>query len=176
MVPHIAFVGDSGSGKTLLVTRLIAVFRSQGLRVGGVKHTHHEFEIDREGKDSHRMKKAGAQTVLVASPHRVALVRNLERPLGLEEILENYFRGLNLVLVEGFRDSQAPKIAVCRGNARGSSSLSVLASLSNLVAAVTDDHEALEETLPGMPSFAFDAIEELADFVERTLDLRPRGS
>jgi len=70
----LGFGAYSGTGKTTLLTRLIPVLRERGLRVGLVKHAHHRFEIDHEGKDSFELRKAGATPVLVASKERWAII------------------------------------------------------------------------------------------------------
>ena len=79
----VGFAGFSGSGKTTLIEQLIPVLRSRGLRVSVVKHAHHRFDIDHPGKDSYRHRQAGAFEVVVASSHRLALLREFEQPLQL---------------------------------------------------------------------------------------------
>ena len=72
--PVIGFAAYSGTGKTTLLTRLLPLLSGQGLRVGMIKHSHHDFEIDKPGKDSYRLREAGAQQVLIASPHRTVWI------------------------------------------------------------------------------------------------------
>ena len=66
-VPVLGFVAASGTGKTTLLTKLLPLFRQQGLKVAVIKHTHHDFEVDQPGKDSYELRKAGAQEMLIAS-------------------------------------------------------------------------------------------------------------
>ncbi len=116
-VPVIAFVGGSGSGKTSLLVEVIERLRRRGIRVGAIKHSHHDFTMDVPGKDSHRLPAAGADQVLLASPYRTAWIREgdgrseprLEELVGLLDS-----RSLDLVLVEGFRGEDVPKIEVFR--------------------------------------------------------------
>ena len=111
----------SGSGKTTLLRRLLPLLRDQGLRVALIKHAHHDFDIDKPGKDSYELRKAGAEKVLLASARRAALV--VERPQEREPALEELLRmlgtdGLDLVLVEGFKRANIPKIEVHRSDLR----------------------------------------------------------
>lgn len=116
--PLLGFAAYSGTGKTELLTRLIPLLSARGLRVGMVKHAHHEFDIDRPGKDSHRLRKAGARVMLISSARRSALMRELapdEPEPGLAELLARIDPGaVDLVLVEGFKRESLPKIELCR--------------------------------------------------------------
>jgi len=106
----IAVVGNSGAGKTTLLERLIPVLKRKGLRVGAVKHDAHRFDIDHPGKDSHRLAAAGADTMVITSAEKLAMVKRHAAPPPIEELLERYFSDMDLVLVEGFRGSSLPKI------------------------------------------------------------------
>ena len=110
-VPVFGITGWKNSGKTMLTSRLISHFSSLGLRVGAIKHAHHSFEIDHQGRDSWKMREAGARQVAVVSRHRWALLCELdpEPEPSFEAILEN-FRGFDLVLVEGYKQLDFPKI------------------------------------------------------------------
>ena len=120
-VPVVGFAAYSGSGKTSLLTRLLPLLRRRGLRVGMVKHAHHTFEVDTPGKDSYELRKAGAQQMLVASRSRWALMVETARcdddgaePQLAELIARLDQASLDLILVEGFKDEQFPKIEVHR--------------------------------------------------------------
>jgi len=92
-LPLLGFAAYSGTGKTTLLTRLLPLLKQQGLRVGLVKHSHHNFEIDYPGKDSYELRKARAGQVVIASPQRVAWIREVaekrEEP-DLEEALSAF--------------------------------------------------------------------------------------
>ena len=107
--------GASGSGKTTLVTALLPLLRAQGLRVSTVKHAHHGFDMDRPGKDSWLHREAGAEEVMVVSDGRWALLHEIQERegAGLEAILAR-MTPVDLVLVEGFRESDFPKLEVYR--------------------------------------------------------------
>lgn len=111
----IGFCGYSGSGKTTLIEQLIARLRLAGQRVSVVKHAHHDFDIDREGKDSWRHRQAGAFEVVVASNRRLAKIREYER--SEEPTVEQLLAELvecDWALVEGFKHAPLPKIEVWR--------------------------------------------------------------
>ena len=114
----VGFGGHSGSGKTTLVERLVAEFVRRGLRVSVVKHVHHDFDIDHEGKDSWRHRKAGAREVVIASAHRLALIRELID--AVEPTVHDLLAELgdcDWALVEGFKRSAIPKVEVWRAEA-----------------------------------------------------------
>ena len=111
----IGLAGWSGAGKTTLLRHLIPILTGRGLRVSTVKHAHHEFDIDRPGKDSWEHRQAGAEQVLVSSAARWALMHELRgapEP-GLPELL-GHMRAVDLVVVEGFKRDAHPKIEVYR--------------------------------------------------------------
>ena len=115
--PILGFVAASGTGKTTLLTQLIPLLKQQGLKVGLIKHSHHDFEIDKPGKDSFRLRAAGASPVILISSYRSAVITEFEEPveprlagqLSAFESLE-----LDLILVEGFRAEAFPKIELHR--------------------------------------------------------------
>ena len=111
--------GWSGSGKTTLLTALIPELVRRGVRVSTIKHAHHEFDIDRPGKDSWLHRQAGASEVMVASPRRFALMHELRgapEPT-LRELLAR-MAPADLVLVEGFKRAPHPKLEVHRSAIR----------------------------------------------------------
>ena len=114
--PVVSIVAKSGTGKTTLLEKLIGELKCRGYRVGAVKHDAHKFDIDREGKDSWRLTEAGADTMIITSPAKVALVKQnrdgLEPPLA--EAIAAYCGDLDIVLTEGFKKSSMPKIEVHR--------------------------------------------------------------
>lgn len=113
-VKAISFVAKSGTGKTTLLEKVIVELKSQGLKVGVIKHDAHRFDIDHPGKDSHRFTAAGADTMLISSPAKLAVVKQHEVSPPIEELLETYFPDVDLVLTEGFKKSGLPKIELHR--------------------------------------------------------------
>jgi len=110
----ISFVAKSGTGKTTLLEKVIADLKNRGWRVGVIKHDAHRFEIDHPGKDSYRLAAAGADTMLISSPEKLALVKRHATTPPLLELLETYFTDVDIVLTEGFKQSNLPKIEVHR--------------------------------------------------------------
>jgi molybdopterin-guanine dinucleotide biosynthesis protein MobB len=113
--PVVSIVAKSGTGKTTLLEKLISELKRRGYRVGAVKHDAHSFSIDHEGKDSWRLTEAGAETMLITSPQKIAMVRqNQGQEPSLLETIANYCGNLDIVLTEGFKRSSMPKIEVHR--------------------------------------------------------------
>lgn len=115
-VPAVSIVAKSGTGKTTLLEKLIAEMKRRGYKIGVIKHDAHRFDIDHEGKDSWRLTRAGADTMVISSSEKLAMVKRYppQAELSLEETLENYFPDVDLVLTEGFKKSSMPKIEVHR--------------------------------------------------------------
>lgn len=113
-MPVVSFVAKSGTGKTTLLEKVIAELKRRGHRVGAVKHDAHRFDIDHPGKDSHRLTAAGADTMLITSPEKLALIKRHSEQPAIEELLATYCTDLDIVLTEGFKRSSLPKIEVHR--------------------------------------------------------------
>jgi len=116
MMHVIAFVGSSGAGKTTLMEELISLFKDRGLRVSTVKHTHHSVEIDHQGKDTWRMKKAGSFEAVLVSDSEMSLQRTFEQnsQMSVHEVIANMYEGVDWVFVEGFKSSDLLKVEVIR--------------------------------------------------------------
>ncbi|QPK64355.1 molybdopterin-guanine dinucleotide biosynthesis protein B [Methylomonas sp. LL1] len=115
--PILGFAAYSGTGKTSLLTKLIPILKQRGLRVGVIKHSHHDFEIDYPGKDSYQLRLAGASPVMIVSPYRRALITEFspQRQIGLREQLAAFpVDELDLILIEGFRHEKFAKIELHR--------------------------------------------------------------
>jgi molybdopterin-guanine dinucleotide biosynthesis protein B/molybdopterin-guanine dinucleotide biosynthesis protein len=111
----VSFVAKSGTGKTTLLEKVIAQLKERGHRVGVIKHDAHRFDIDHPGKDSYRLTAAGADTMLISSPEKLALVKRHRESPPIRELLATYFADMDIVLTEGFKQSDLPKIEVHRG-------------------------------------------------------------
>ncbi|MEC8237597.1 MAG: molybdopterin-guanine dinucleotide biosynthesis protein B [SAR324 cluster bacterium] len=115
--PILGFCAYSGTGKTTLLSQLIPILRNRRIQVGVIKHAHHNFEMDREGKDSFRFRQAGATEVMLASSRRWVLLHenSEEADPDPEELLQRMnLDHLDLVLVEGFKHHMLPKIEIHR--------------------------------------------------------------
>jgi formylmethanofuran dehydrogenase subunit E len=119
MLATVSFIGRSNSGKTTLLEKVISELKSKGYRVGVIKHSPHGFDIDREGKDSWRFLDAGGTVVGVCSPSRVALFDNVDKEPSLTE-LQKLFQGkVDILLTEGYKTSDTPKIIVAPKESNG---------------------------------------------------------
>ena len=115
--PVLGFAAFSGTGKTTLLEKLIPLLTAQNIRIGMVKHAHHEFDIDKPGKDSYRLRKAGAGQILIASSQRQALMteNTTRQEPRLDELITRLnLDNIDLVLVEGFKQVPFPKIELHR--------------------------------------------------------------
>src|SRR6185503_11562820 len=112
------FAGWSGSGKTTLIEKLIPLFVERRLRVSLIKHAHHSFDVDQPGKDSYRHRHAGCTEVLLSSSARWAVMHELRgapEPTLTEQL--KHFSPCDLVIVEGYKHEQIPKVEVHRKGA-----------------------------------------------------------
>jgi molybdopterin-guanine dinucleotide biosynthesis protein B len=156
----IGLAGWSGSGKTTLLAKLLPLLISRGRSVSTLKHAHHEFDIDKPGKDSHTHRLAGAREVLISSARRWALMHELrgEPEPSLRELL-THLSPVDLVIVEGYKTQNHPKLEVHRG-AVGKPLL--YPNDPNIVAVASD-------TRPpnlSLPFAALDDVEAIADLVD----------
>jgi len=163
------FAGYSGSGKTTLIEQLIPRFVMRGLRVSLIKHAHHTFDIDQPGKDSYRHREAGAGEILLTSSNRWVLMHELRgaREPGLRDQLR-LLSPCDLVLVEGYKSEDIPKIEVHRpstGNAL------LHPGDPNILAVASD--EPIETFIPLLD---LNDVDSVAEFVLRQRGLQITGS
>lgn len=157
--PVFGVTGWKNSGKTTLVSRLVAEITARGFFVSTVKHAHHNFDIDQKGRDSYAHREAGAQEVALVSGRRWALMHELrgdEEP-SLHEVLEK-LSPCDLVIVEGYKRETHPKIEARRV---GSKSDRPLAPDDPSIVAIACDTSLVGEALP---VFDIDNITSIADF------------
>ena len=150
------FAGWSGSGKTTLIEQLIPRFVMHGLTVSLIKHAHHNFDIDRPGKDSYRHREAGCKEVMIASDHRWVIMHELRG--ALEPSLEQQIARMapcDLLLIEGFKFDPIPKLEIFR-DANGKAPLHP--EDPHIVAIATD--RAFKAQLPQFGLNDYDAIAE----------------
>ncbi len=117
LIPVLGFAAYSGTGKTTLLTQLIPLLKKKNLRVALIKHSHHSFDIDKPGKDSYRLREAGASPVMLVSKYRRAVITELETeeyPKLDDQLKLLDQRNLDLILVEGFKAESFPKIELHR--------------------------------------------------------------
>ncbi|MBV8047059.1 MAG: molybdopterin-guanine dinucleotide biosynthesis protein B [Paludibacterium sp.] len=115
MQKTLGVIGWSGSGKTTLIASVLPLLRARGLRVAVIKHCHHPLEFDQPGKDSHRLRQAGATEVMVLSPTGWAVFADVDREPTLAEQL-SHLSEVDLVLLEGQKRLALPKLEVYRSS------------------------------------------------------------
>jgi molybdopterin-guanine dinucleotide biosynthesis protein MobB len=165
----VSFVAKSGTGKTTMLEKVIAELKSRGYRVGVIKHDAHRFNIDHPGKDSYRLTAAGADTMLIASSEKLALVKRHDSSPHVEELIAHYMKDMDVILTEGFKKSRLPKIEVhrsersptliCRGDEHDPC----------LIAVASDVKLKLD-----VPVLDINNPSEVADFVVERI-IRPQG-
>ena len=131
--PVISFVAKSGTGKTTLIEKVIPLLKASGYTVGVIKHDAHRFEIDKPGKDSWRMSQAGADAVLISSPEKVALIENVKEEKNLDDLIA-MLPEVNLILTEGFKRNNKPKIEIYRSEI----STELISDMNELLAVASD--------------------------------------
>lgn len=159
--PIIGFCAHSGTGKTTLLTRLLPLLAQRGLRVGVIKHAHHNFDTDQPGKDSYELRKAGAKRMLVSSSRRWALIH--EHAGDDEAVLDELIAimshpALDLILIEGFKHERFDKIELHR---KACGREPMYPQDDSIIAFVSD---AIPPAI-GIPAMDIDNIESVCDFI-----------
>jgi molybdopterin-guanine dinucleotide biosynthesis protein B len=159
--PVFGITGWKNSGKTTLTERLVRNLTARGLKIATVKHAHHTFDIDREGTDSHRHRDAGAVETAIVSGKRWALMHELrdEPEPTLGDILAR-MSPADIVLVEGYKNGDHPKIECRRQAARDQKSL--VGTIPNVVAIACEEPD---QQAAGPRQFAIDDVDAIADFI-----------
>jgi molybdopterin-guanine dinucleotide biosynthesis protein B len=156
--PVFIFVGHSGSGKTTLIEKLLPVLSARGLQVATIKHAHHKVELDKEGKDSWRYKKAGAVISMLVTANELQIVADAVDRREPAQLAERFLGEADLVIAEGFSLAPGAKIEILRRACARPPRCTVA---DGLIAIVTD----MDEVYPQLPHFGLDDIAALADFL-----------
>lgn len=148
--------GCSNTGKTVLIEGLIKELRSRGKSVATIKHDVHGFDIDKEGKDTWRHRKAGAEAVIISSRNRMALIRELNEEIPLEELIKQV-ENFDFIIIEGYKNSSYKKLEVYRSGV----STEIITPKENLIGIASDINLSLE----GIKVVNLDNYREIADLV-----------
>ena len=160
----ISVSGKSGSGKTALLKKIIPILVKKGYKVGAIKHTHHDFGIDKRGKDSWAYRRAGAKSVVIASSDRIAFVRELSNEVPVKEIISQLFNDSDIILMEGYKKEDFPRIAVIGKNSKEEIDRTFLNS-SFLLLIVSE--EPLDTSVP---VYKPNNANEIADLIEERMN------
>ncbi|MBI2864255.1 MAG: molybdopterin-guanine dinucleotide biosynthesis protein B [Chloroflexi bacterium] len=158
MPPIISIVGKSNVGKTTFLVKLLPELKKRGYRVATVKHDVHGFEMDRPGKDSWRHAQAGSDVVVVSSPEKLAMIRPTDHDWTLPEIGHLIGDSVDIIITEGFKREEAPKIEIHRKEV----SSELLCTARELVALVTDEQLGI-----AAPQFGLDDAAGVAGVLEK---------
>jgi molybdopterin-guanine dinucleotide biosynthesis protein B len=149
-VPILCFVGRSNSGKTTLIERVIPELVRAGYKVATVKHAGHGFDLDTEGKDSWRHKRAGASSVMVLSKASMAMFADVSDQMNVEDVRDRFLdRTYDLIIAEGWKHESYPKIVVVREQIS-----EIPVSTEGLLAVVSDKAVDLSVPLFGLDDVA----------------------
>ncbi len=156
-IPVVGFSGFSGSGKTTLIEKIIPLLGKKGLEVAVIKHDGHDFEMDREGKDTYRFSRAGAGTVLISSVSKSAKL--CSRTMSLEEMINDASKA-DVILVEGYKYADIPRIGVTSERCRYE-----LPEDAGVYKAIASDDAPRWENNGDTPVFDINDAAGLADFI-----------
>lgn len=155
--PVLCFVsGKSGTGKTTLLEKVIKEIVQRGYQVGAIKSDVHSFEVDTPGKDSWRFYQAGARTTAIIGNEKYALIERTEQKKELDEII-GLIRGVDIILIEGFKASDKARIEVVRAEMGGG-----IISPGQYLTAVATDIEGFKARVP---VFGLNDYSGIADFI-----------
>jgi molybdopterin-guanine dinucleotide biosynthesis protein B len=154
--PFVSVVGNSGSGKTTFIEKLIPELIGRGLKVGTIKHDVHGFEMDKPGKDSWRHKHAGASATVISSPYQIGMVMDVAHDHKPDELL-SYFNGMDIILTEGYKGGDHPKMEIFRTEII---SEPLCKNDKYLIALITDSDVDLD-----VPVFSLGAVKQVAEFL-----------
>jgi molybdopterin-guanine dinucleotide biosynthesis protein B len=157
VIPVVSFVGRSGAGKTTFLEKVVAGLKQRGYRLAVIKHDAHGFEIDQPGKDSWRFTRAGGDVIILSSPDKIAMIRQPEQELMLAQLEDMAADGMDIILVEGYKGEDRPKIEVFRA----AISDKILSPPQQLVALVTDKHFDMN-----IPQFGLEDVDGVMQLIE----------
>lgn len=157
MPPIVSIIGKSNSGKTTLIEKLVGELKSRGYRVATIKHSHHGFRLDQPGKDSWRHLQAGSEATAISSRDGVILMKKVAEEPALDEVARLLGENCDIILAEGYKQANTPKIEVYRSEVGPP-----LSNINRLIAIVTDEPLSTETR-----QFSSRDVKGLAELLER---------
>lgn len=164
MIPVISIVGYSNSGKTTILTKIISELKIRGYKVATIKHHGGDFEMDHKGKDTYMHMEAGADTVILSSPGKFAMISKVEEEKKLDDLI-SYIGDVDIIITEGYKAENKPKIEVYRksiGKDR------INCGEGELICIISD--MKIEENIP---CFNFKEVKLITDFIENGYIIQP---
>jgi molybdopterin-guanine dinucleotide biosynthesis adapter protein len=158
MPPILAIIGRGNSGKTTLLIKIVAELTKRNYKIATIKHTFHKIDFDKPGTDSWRHIEAGSSVTVLSTPDVVFMIKPESKTDDLTGIIEMLGEGYDLIIIEGYKKSDVPKIEVQR-QSQGPR----LTSITNVIALVTD--EPVAESIKQFPT---NAVKEIADYIIET--------
>lgn len=156
MTQVISFVGRSNVGKTTHLEKVIAEIKRRGYKLATIKHDVHGFDIDIPGKDTWRHGQAGADSVVISSPNKIAIIEKVSEEKNLDEIAQK-LQNVDIIITEGYKRGNKPKVEIVRRER----SAQPICEPRELFALVTDCDINID-----VPKFGFHQVAELVDLIE----------
>ena len=158
--PIVSIISKKRTGKTTLIQKLIPELKKRGFKIGTVKHDTHGFDIDHKGKDTWKHKQAGAETVVISSPWKISIIKDVAEEKSLDYIVEKYFSDMDIVLTEGYKNAGKPQVEVFRSTVHKTTMYSK-GEDNTLIAVMSDVPVDLD-----VPRFDINDIGSLSDLIE----------
>ena len=155
----ISIAGKQNAGKTTLLKDLIPKLKEQGYRVGTLKYNIRKFDIDHEGKDTYKYSSSGADSVAISTQSEFVVMKKTAKPLTLQEIIEAHFSDVDVVLVEGYREDDYPRIRI------------IDPQDTNAVKTDSENELLLVNEKTENSCFSIDGINRARDFIEKSLKI-----
>lgn len=153
-------MGWTNSGKTTFITKLISKLKDKGYKIATIKHNAHKFKIDKPGKDSWLHREAGAETVVLSSHEKVAVIKEVKEEVPVEELVDRYIdSNFDLVIIEGYKTGAVPKIEIFRPNVYDEY---VLSEEDVLMRVINSESEALKNIFENQ-------LDDVVELIEREI-------
>ncbi len=162
MLKIFGVVGWSGSGKTDLICRLIKNLDKKKINICSVKHTHHNFQIDKEGKDSFEHLRSGSKEVIIYNEHKFAMISQKKKEkISFEDVIKKFSKGMDIILVEGMKFSSIEKIEIHRTTLKKP----LLCVEDHKIKAIVYDKISKEISTLKLPKFQFNETSKISNFI-----------
>ncbi|MFL2661186.1 MAG: molybdopterin-guanine dinucleotide biosynthesis protein B [Alphaproteobacteria bacterium] len=167
MTKVFGIVGWSGSGKTDLTTRIVNLFVKKKILISTIKHTHHNFEIDKKGKDSFKHIESGANEVILYNEKKWSLISNLQKEsVGIKSMIKKFDKKTEIVIIEGLKYSDFPKIEVIRA----SLGKPLIFPEDKNIKCIVADQKTSELRQTTLPIIEFNQTEKIGNFIMEYFD------